>query len=148
MNDDMYEDENGNWVMSSQFLRKRPHCCKSNCLHCPFGTTVRVLGFEFEQVLQSELAQANKLIESIKGDDFTSSLLAGAFGKTEKKNLANKENFHNFYYVFLKNVKCAIIEIDQTKVKELYLISHFSDQGITKDNVENSFNEKLADHLK
>ncbi|AWM41154.1 hypothetical protein GobsT_02360 [Gemmata obscuriglobus] len=32
-----YYVENGKWVFTAAYHRKRGHCCKSGCRHCPFG---------------------------------------------------------------------------------------------------------------
>lgn len=139
MNDDMYEDENGYRILTSSFLKKRPHCCKSNCLHCPYGRTIREVGFSFKNVVESELESANKLISECSGDNFTHSLLSGAFGNSEKRDDVSLVNFDQFHFVFLKNHLCGLIQIDGEQILKLYLKKHFNDQGITKDNVMESY---------
>ena len=32
-----YYIENGLYVFTAAFLRKRGHCCGSGCRHCPYG---------------------------------------------------------------------------------------------------------------
>lgn len=32
-----YYIENGKWIFTEQFLRKRGTCCESGCRHCPYG---------------------------------------------------------------------------------------------------------------
>jgi hypothetical protein len=32
-----YYVENGRWVFTAHYLRKRGHCCESGCRHCPYG---------------------------------------------------------------------------------------------------------------
>jgi hypothetical protein len=32
-----YYLENGFWVFTSYYLRKRGYCCKNACRHCPYG---------------------------------------------------------------------------------------------------------------
>ena len=36
--------------MTSQQLKARKHCCKSGCLHCPYGFTLKKFGLTFEKV--------------------------------------------------------------------------------------------------
>lgn len=36
-NIDFYFDENGLMVLTESFLKKRGHCCKNGCKHCPYG---------------------------------------------------------------------------------------------------------------
>jgi hypothetical protein len=35
--DDFYIDHNGLMVLTEKYLRKRGHCCKNSCRHCPYG---------------------------------------------------------------------------------------------------------------
>lgn len=32
-----YTVENGRWVFTAAFLRRRGYCCGSGCRHCPYG---------------------------------------------------------------------------------------------------------------
>jgi hypothetical protein len=32
-----YYVEDGRWVFTEHYLRKRGHCCESGCRHCPYG---------------------------------------------------------------------------------------------------------------
>jgi hypothetical protein len=32
-----YYVEDGRWVFTELFLRKRGYCCRSGCRHCPYG---------------------------------------------------------------------------------------------------------------
>jgi len=32
-----YYLEDGYWVFTEKFLRKRGYCCSSGCRHCPYG---------------------------------------------------------------------------------------------------------------
>lgn len=32
-----YYVENGLWVFTADYLKKRGYCCKSGCRHCPYG---------------------------------------------------------------------------------------------------------------
>lgn len=34
-----YHVEQGQWVFSAQYHRKRGYCCSSGCRHCPFGNS-------------------------------------------------------------------------------------------------------------
>lgn len=36
LNTDYYL-ENGRWVFTAHYLRKRSYCCESGCRHCPYG---------------------------------------------------------------------------------------------------------------
>ncbi len=32
-----YYVESGRWVFTAHYLRRRGHCCRSGCRHCPYG---------------------------------------------------------------------------------------------------------------
>lgn len=32
-----YYIENGLWVFTAEYLKRRGYCCKSGCRHCPYG---------------------------------------------------------------------------------------------------------------
>ena len=32
-----YYLENGRWVFTAHYLKKRGYCCESGCRHCPYG---------------------------------------------------------------------------------------------------------------
>jgi hypothetical protein len=34
---DYYFDERGLMVLTENFLKKRGHCCRNGCRHCPYG---------------------------------------------------------------------------------------------------------------
>ncbi len=34
-----YYVENGLYVFTAEFLRRRGYCCRSGCRHCPYGFT-------------------------------------------------------------------------------------------------------------
>ena len=34
---DYYIDENGYFVFTEEYHKKRGFCCKSGCKHCPYG---------------------------------------------------------------------------------------------------------------
>ena len=36
-NEDYYINENGLWVLTSEYHLKRGYCCENGCKHCPYG---------------------------------------------------------------------------------------------------------------
>lgn len=34
---DYYINEQGLWVFTEDYLRRRGYCCESGCKHCPYG---------------------------------------------------------------------------------------------------------------
>ncbi len=39
-----YYLENGKYVFTAHFLRKRGYCCESGCRHCPYGFKKTAVG--------------------------------------------------------------------------------------------------------
>jgi len=118
-------------ALSSDFLRKRGSCCKSNCLHCPFGTTLRNIGVKIIPLNDSNKSLIETLISSFApSDSISHSLLSSAFGKQPSFDI----KFSNL--LTLKEIPCGIAYIENNKLIKHYLLEEFSDQGITKAYLE------------
>lgn len=127
--DDFYTDENGNTIFKSAYYRKRGSCCKSSCLHCPYGYTLKTPGVKFEELNDSNFSQANEVYKKyFKQDDITSSLLGSAFGNQNTPKLTKE----NFKVLSLKGFICGLVEFKQGKYFKHYLKEEFSDQGINE----------------
>ncbi len=129
MNDKFYINENGDSVFTAQFLRQRGSCCKSACLHCPYGFTLNKLGLKLAELsVDNQLAAQKIYNQYFTKDDITSSLLGSAFkaNSDSKPELSNK----NFKVISLKDVVCGIVHVSNGHFKKLYLAEHFGDQGI------------------
>ena len=124
-----YINEEGNTVFTSDYHRNKGSCCHSNCLHCPFGTTLKNIGVKAIPFNDhnSEIIQSlyEKLYE-VK-DQFTSQLLGNAFGKSN--STPRKEDL---YLLSLKGVPCGLMDYQDERVKSFKLLEQFSDQGITE----------------
>lgn len=35
--EDYYINQRGQWVFTERYHLKRGYCCKSGCIHCPYG---------------------------------------------------------------------------------------------------------------
>lgn len=46
---DWYIDENGNFVMTASFHKKRGFCCGNSCRHCPYTKPVKKGNTELEK---------------------------------------------------------------------------------------------------
>lgn len=128
-----YENEKGENVFTSKFLSNRGTCCKTNCLHCPYGATIKNLGLQFVEVSVSDLEKAQKIISDNDQNpsELSGMLLTSAFG-TKKKISITEKNFSKFKYIFIKGVLCGLAYKGITEVKEIYLLDQFKDQGIDK----------------
>lgn len=96
--------------MSSEDLLKRGRCCKSSCLHCPYGHTLKKLGLKF-----------------IKSKDFTSNI--------EQEVLTGDDT----YIVTLKDHPVASMRVNHIVITEYKLFKGFESQGLDKEVVESYF---------
>lgn len=136
-----YINEDGDTVFTSQYYLNRGTCCKSNCLHCPFGTTIKNLGLEFRKIEESEIEVAQDIIESEKAPSSSVSdmLMSSAFGGGPKKVKLGAQDLSSYRFVLIKSQVCAVIKLTQIQVAEIYLHPRFKQQGITKELVESYF---------
>ena len=133
-----YINEQGDNVYTAQYYLNKGYCCKSNCLHCPFGTTVKNLGIQFTDVSETNFELAQSLIKQNIQDvpNVSNSLLDSAFGGKKKKLVLTKDNMQSFKLCFLKEQVFGIIQVGKFQCQELYLHQKFKDQGLNKDLVQ------------
>lgn len=110
-------------VFTSDYYRSKGRCCKSCCLHCPYGTTLKKFGLEFEDYSpeKSEFAQ----------------LILGEAGREEFD--LETYTIDHIKFIKLKDVICGLICVDKLFIKEIFLKNHFQDQGLDKEVVESYF---------
>ena len=48
--ENFYLNKNGDSVFTSEFLKNKGTCCKSGCLHCPYGHTLNKFGIEIRDL--------------------------------------------------------------------------------------------------
>ncbi len=117
-----YLSPEGHTVFTSQFLKKRGTCCKTACLHCPYGFTLKKLRLQFKDVADSDL----ELVETIlKENDLT----------------VDYRPFlpDNIKLVLIKEHVCGFILKNHIVVKQLVLRPHFKDQDLSKELVESYY---------
>lgn len=119
-------------AFTASFLKSRGFCCESNCLHCPYGYTIKNLGFDFRKVEKKEVERAQKIISPDKEQSFdvANFFLEQAYGKKPSQESIHAGNFQFYHFVFLKDQLCGVIRAYRKEVKELYLLESFQDQGI------------------
>lgn len=136
-----YTNEEGREVKTSQFLRNRGSCCRTSCLHCPYGFTLKNNEITYRDVTESELALAQEVMNESAGkseevSSVAASLMGSAFGAPKKKPSAiqiTMNNFHNYSFATIKDVVFGLIEKGPHQAKNLYLREHFKEQGIDID---------------
>jgi len=132
-----YTDQNNNTVYTSKYLRNRGSCCKTKCLHCPYDFTIKELGLTFKPLDESDISKANQLITDSRPSTsgISESLIAGAFGGS-KATKVSRYNLDKFKWVFLKENRCALLQLGKIQAKDLFLEEYFSEQGLSLEIVE------------
>lgn len=110
-----YTNADGFLVFTSEYLKKRGHCCKSLCLHCPYGFTIKKLGFEFSIYKEDQL-----LLEQC---GVSADALCGFLPQ-------------DILIIGLKGVQCGLLTKDHIRVKKIFLKEEFKDQGISLELIE------------
>lgn len=102
--------------MSGTFLKNRGRCCKSACLHCPYGFTLKRFGLQFKEVSE-DVDSAQRLAE---------------------KEIPEKE-LCNYRFIFLKDTLAGLMRINHIQVKELFLDEDFKDQNLSLEIIESYY---------
>ncbi len=66
--EDFYYDDEGLMVLTASYLRKRGHCCHSDCRHCPYNEN-SASDIPLELKIQSEEDPYEKYIEMADQDN-------------------------------------------------------------------------------
>ncbi len=114
-----YETMEGYTVFTSEFLKKKGTCCRSACLHCPYGFTIKKHGFEFRNFQEGD----ESLLET---------MLVESHLELEWKKFENQ----NINFIFLKNQLCGVLFKNHIVIKHFILKPHFQNQGISKELLE------------
>jgi len=147
MSDLSYTNENNDEVRTSKFLKNRKTCCKTNCLHCPYGFTLKTHGLDFVPVCIESIEKANAIIKSQDNHQasLASSILASAFGSPKKEVLISDKNIDKYFFIKLKGIDCGVAKKGIHQLNKVYLKEHFTEQGLDLHFV-NSLYEK-NDHI-
>ncbi len=119
-----YVTADGFTVFTSQFLKNRGTCCKSACLHCPFGYTLKKIGLQFRPAVDGEEGKISEII-----------LASGVTEPDWKSFMANG----NVQFMEIKGTVCGVMMKNHIVVKHVYLLPHFTNQGLNKDIIESYF---------
>mgnify|MGYP000356679021 CR=1 FL=1 len=106
--------------MSGKMLQNRGRCCKSACLHCPYGFTLKRFGLQFKDV-EDNLEALKALSQELASRDFS------------------KEDLSLYKFVFIKEELAGAIRVNHIQVKELFLGEDFQDQNLSKEIVESYY---------
>jgi hypothetical protein len=115
-----YINSDGHTVFTSHFLKNRGTCCRSFCLHCPFGLTIKKFGIEFEGITSANEFLIDQILQD-SGKDFS-----------DWKSFLPE----NVLLIKLKGTVCGFLLKNHIVIKHLFLKKHFQSQGISKELVE------------
>jgi hypothetical protein len=115
-----YLTPEGYTVFTSQFLKNKGTCCKSACLHCPYGYTLKKHGLEFSPVSSEDFSMLDEIMAE-----------SGVNGFEWKTFLPD-----NVLLMRLKGVVCGFLVKNHIVVKQVFLKSRFQHQGLSKDLIE------------
>lgn len=118
-----YLSPEGFTVFTSHYLKNRGTCCKTTCLHCPYGFTLKKIGLQFEVAEESHSQE----IEQVIAESGVSDVDWRAFLPS------------NVCLVKIKDVVCGVILKNHIVVKHLFLKKHFQNQGLSKELVESYY---------
>jgi hypothetical protein len=118
-----YVNESGHSILTAHYLKKRGTCCKSACLHCPYGFTLKKNGLTFHDVDEKD----SSIIDKIISDSGNSSINWKEF------------SFDNIKLIKLKSQLCGVLLKNHLVVKHLYLKPEFQHQGLSKEIVESYY---------
>ena len=104
---------------TSDVLKKRT-CCKTGCLHCPYGFVIKKFGLKFYEPEILPLEDFELLKEDLALD-------LAQFPELQLKIIA------------LKGVVCGIMLHNHIVVKHLFLLKAFQEQTISRELVESYF---------
>lgn len=115
-----YETPEGYTVFTSQFLRNRGTCCKTACLHCPYGFTLKKHGLGFREVKKEDFPQIETMLQ-----------------ESGKPVVDWKPFFpENIQFILIKDIVCGFLLKNHIVIKHLFLKPHFQNQDLSKEMVE------------
>ena len=118
-----YETPEGYTVFTTQYLKNKGTCCKSACLHCPYGFTVKKHGLQFQEVGEVDFPQIETMLKE------------SGQGMVEWKSFFPD----NIRLVLLKGQVCGFFLKNHIVIKYLFLKPYFQNQDLSKELVEAYF---------
>jgi hypothetical protein len=115
-----YQTPEGDTVFTSQFLKNKGTCCKSACLHCPYGFTLKKHGLTFQEITSEDFPQIEAMLQ-----------------ESGQTNIDWKSFWpENIRFILIKNTICGFLLKNHIVIKYLYLRPHFQNQDLSKEMVE------------
>jgi hypothetical protein len=118
-----YLTPEGYTVFTSHYLKNKGTCCKSACLHCPYGFTVKKLGIQFGDVQSGDEEKIESLL------------------KESGSQVIDWKPFFpdNIKIVLLKEKTAGLILKNHIVIKHMLLLPHFQRQNLSKELLESYY---------
>lgn len=110
-----YLTPEGYTVFTSKYLKNKGTCCKSACLHCPYGYTVKKLGIQFSDISESQYEMVDDLAVNVEWKSFLPD---------------------NAKLILIKDVIAGVLLKNHIQIKHLFLRPHFQHQNLSKELIE------------
>jgi len=115
-----YQTPEGDTVFTSQFLKNKGTCCKSACLHCPYGFTLKKHGLTFQEITSEDFPQIEAMLQESGQANFD----------------WQSFSLENIRFILIKNTICGFLLKNHIAIKHLYLKPHFQNQDLSREMVE------------
>lgn len=141
---DMYKlDETGEMIFTAHFLSKKGRCCKSTCLHCPYGHTLTKINIEFRAFDNNLQRLEDVLIENEynKPVSIADQLLASNLGSKRKQLDIKSVPTELIRLMFLKNYFMGFVVVENNKVSKFFLGKQFQFQNIDLHTVQEHYSK-------
>lgn len=131
--------ETGEMIFTSHFLKKKGRCCKSSCLHCPYGHTLEKVPFVLKDYLPEQKLYLDKVLnenEYNKPRSVADSLLSQNLGS--KRKTLNVDEFapNDIKMIYLKGYFVGFLTLRDGKLDQYFLGKQFQFQNIEKHHIE------------
>ncbi len=115
-----YQTPEGDTVFTSQFLKNKGTCCKSACLHCPYGFTLKKHGLTFQEITSEDFPQIEAMLQE------------------SGQSIVDWKSFwpENIRFILIKSTICGFLLKNHIVIKHLYLKPHFQNQDLSREMVE------------
>jgi hypothetical protein len=114
-----YLTPQGHTIFTGQFHKNRGTCCRSTCVHCPYGFTIKKLGIQFSPVKNREDLVKEILVENHETQFDWEIYLPD-----------------NILFLSIKDFIAGVVFKNHIVIKKLVLRPQFQHQNISKELVE------------
>jgi hypothetical protein len=131
--------ETGEMIFTSHFLKKRGRCCRSSCLHCPYGHTLEKINFEIRDYEPEQKLYLDKVLnenEYNKPLSVADSLLSQNLGSKRKSIDLSEFAPSDIKMIYLKKYFVGFLTLTEGKLDQYFLGKQFQFQQIERHHVE------------